>query len=153
MDIRGWLAERSTGEQIVIAVGVGGVALVGLVAVGFVAVALLGTFVLGAVEPEVQQTPQVDFDYDFDREAGTVEILHAGGDSLRAGENTGRVVVTAARPGTDEVVWIGNGNEAAIRAGDRITYQYGEPGTVVQVVWDGPDGEMSAPLGSQQAPA
>ena len=126
-----------------------------MVAITVILAAVIGTFVLG-LGGSISETPTATFSYDFDR-VGTpiVNITHDGGDTLRVGDNTNRVHITStdstAPDGTK--VWASRGGNETLQAGDTYpTYEYGENGSTVRVVWFSLNNDSSATLSSQQSP-
>jgi flagellin-like protein len=122
-----------------------------MVAITVILAAVIGTFVLGLGQ-NVQSTPQASFSFDFDSNASGpfVDITHNGGDTLEVGGNTGIVEISGAGGGGK--VWIASSGDR-ISAGDTKEYQFSDNGSVVRVVWSGPNNESSATLGSQESPA
>jgi flagellin-like protein len=124
-----------------------------MVAITVILAAVIGTFVLGLGQ-NVQSTPQASFNFDFDESVKNVTVTHNGGDALEVGDNTQSVNITG---GNYTHGWLGSGGgynvSDSLSAGDSANpYAYGS-GDTVRVVWLGPNGESSATLGSQEAPA
>ncbi|WP_275883626.1 type IV pilin N-terminal domain-containing protein [Halorhabdus sp. BNX81] len=93
--------------------------------------AILGTFVLG-LGPEEPTAPNAQLDFEAD-DAGAVTISHEGGDMLLQSE------IEIQSPGSVSE-WPGR----EITAGDEITVSGLESGDTIAVIWNSPDGDMSA---------
>ena len=116
-----------------------------MVAITVILAAVIGTFVLGLGQ-NVQSTPSATFDFEFDSDTDNVTVTHNGGDTLVEGDNAQNVNVTA----TTTSDWLAN--ETEISAGDSQNATY-TSGDTVRVIWTGTDGDSSATLGQQDAPA
>jgi len=107
--------------------------------------AVAGSFVLGlggqgGTGSGGQPIPQVSFESEWDRDAGTVTITHVAGDTVRAD----RLSIQDSGPiGTwDELggsAYTTLDGEPAVGAGDTVTVD-ASPGTRYRIVWEGPDG-------------
>ncbi|WP_256301473.1 hypothetical protein [Haloarchaeobius salinus] len=93
----------------------------------------------GSTDSGSQPTaPQVSFDFEYDADAGTVTIAHAGGEAARADLLTvdveGRPTPTQFTDEYDELT-----------AGDGITVDVSgvEQGSVLHIVWTSPDGDAA----------
>ncbi|PSQ16329.1 hypothetical protein BRD00_11630 [Halobacteriales archaeon QS_8_69_26] len=94
-----------------------------------------------------EPTPEVSFEFDYDADAGSVTITHAGGDVLSE-ENTGGL--RYGREGGALHEW-----SLPVSAGDSVTLSPDgglESGDEVLIVWEGPDGEQTELLGSYTVP-
>lgn len=90
-------------------------------------------------------TPSATFEYDYDEGAGTVEIVHNGGDTFQE-ENT-----SALRYGLQG----GSLREwpLPVSAGDGVTFEGEfESGETVVVVWESPEGGRTATVGEYRIP-
>jgi len=126
-----------------------------MVAITVILAAVIGTFVLGLGQ-NVQSTPSASFDFDFDSSNttngnGAVTVTHNGGDTLTQ-DNSNAVSVNTTRSGNaSSYAWLAA--DSRISAGDSAnTLGYSNGGTI-RVIWTGPNGESSATLGQQEAPA
>jgi flagellin-like protein len=116
-----------------------------MVAITVILAAVIGTFVLGLGQ-NVQSTPQASFSFDFDENNNYVIVAHEGGDQL-TDDNTGAVRVTSDSGSAQD--W-----GTPVTAGDTKNYTGTiNGGDTVRVVWNDPNNESSATLGSQDAPA
>lgn len=104
-------------------------------------------------------TPSVNFEYDYDDGAGTLEITHVGGDSFDAE----RVTISGPRAyGHDGNTWdqydAEKGPDSTVAAGDEIVLgggQLGEPldsDFQIELVWESSDGDTTGLLGSTSGP-
>jgi flagellin-like protein len=133
-----------------------------MVAITVILAAVIGTFVLGLGQ-NVQSTPSATFDFDFGTEGSTnvVNVTHNGGDTLTQGDNAQYVNLTSAD--NSSVTWLaasGDGStggleQSSLSAGDTFdTFEYGSTGgQTIRVTWTGTEGESSATLAQQDAPA
>jgi flagellin-like protein len=124
-----------------------------MVAITVILAAVIGTFVLGLGQ-NVQSTPQASFQFDFNETSNLVDVTHNGGDRLEVGDNTDSVLITG---GGTTGTWVGDTttvyNTSSLSAGDTYESYPFSNGDTVRVVWNGPNNESSATLGSQEAPA
>jgi flagellin-like protein len=128
-----------------------------MVAITVILAAVIGTFVLGLGQ-NVQSTPQASFTFDFNTSASTpnVNVTHNGGDRLEVGDNTDSVRLVTSDNG---VTWIGSSGGSIAAGSTYDDFEYAgtgassSDGQTVRVVWNGPNNESSATLGSQEAPA
>jgi flagellin-like protein len=126
-----------------------------MVAITVILAAVIGTFVLGLGDSIQDTSPTASFDFDFNAgNTGTVDISHAGGDTIDAGTNT--VTVTASDGATLQNE-SDSGNEwppGEISAGSSETFDKGSSwsGETVSVNWESSSGGSSATLASDTAP-
>jgi hypothetical protein len=106
-----------------------------------------------------RDTPAVAFSFEYDESAGTVEITHDGGDTVRASELRIRGAGFADAAGADMTGggrWRGSasgeiGDEPAVVAGDRVVV--GVDGDYeLAVVWEREDDGVSATLARDEGP-
>jgi hypothetical protein len=112
----------------------------------FVAVfgAIVGSFVLGLGSSPQARAPQAAFSFDYDADAGVVEITHDAGDTIRASQLSISGSGFANASGADMTgpgTWQGTtsasmGGQPAIAAGDRVTVGFQSDGEL-RVVWEG----------------
>lgn len=108
----------------------------------FVLSAVIGTFVLG-VGSEQTTVPQASFDFDYD--AGTVTVTHAGGDTYDA--DAVEVYVGGERRGT----WSDLAAAQRIEPGSQLRIDDVASGDRIRLVWNGPEGDRSTTVASYQA--
>jgi hypothetical protein len=106
-----------------------------------------------------RDTPAVAFSFDYDESAGTVEITHDGGDTVRASALRIRGAGFADADRADMTSggqWRGSASgeidgESAVVAGDRVLV--GVDGDYeLAVVWEPEDGRVSATLARDEGP-
>jgi len=124
-----------------------------MVAITVILAAVIGTFVLGLGQ-NVQSTPQASFSFDFNDTSQNVTVTHNGGDRLQVGDNTQSVNLTG---GNYTHGWLGDGGgynvSDSLSAGDSSNPYGYDSGNTIRVVWVDANGESSATLGQQEAPA
>lgn len=129
-----------------------------MVAITVILAAVIGTFVLGLGDQVQQTSPNAQFNFDFDNDAGNeaLEVTHDGGDGINTDELFLRGDVQVN--GTD-FSWGANGvSDDVVRAGTGVivntvdtddTYQWDggyQEGDTVRVVWEDADSDRSSTL-------
>lgn len=122
--------------------------------------AVFGSFVLGLGSSQRSPPmPQVSFGFDYDADAGVLEVTHEAGDHARADQLFLRGDGLTSAEGTDMSgpgQWAGTASgttdgQPAVVAGDSVTVGFEADG-VCSVVWESADTDMSAELASFQGP-
>jgi len=98
--------------------------------------AVLGTFVLGFGQQR-QVTPQARFDFEYDADAGAVQVQHTGGDTFNRDNTAGLQVTVDGQPRTAFPL--------PVSAGDAVTVD-ADSGATVAVVWTAPGGNTRQTL-------
>lgn len=94
----------------------------------------------GGSSPDV---PQVAWGFDYDRDAGALEITHEGGDTVRSGD-----LVVLVETDDQRTLQPFDGD---VSAGDRATVEI-QPNATVSVVWGTRDGEQRSVLARWEGP-
>lgn len=93
------------------------------------------------------RAPQISFTFDHDGQAGTVTVVHDGGDAVAAAALLVRV------DGTPTDTQFGDRYEE-VAAGDRVTVDVSDAsaGAPLRVIWESDDGRSAATLGKFRLP-
>ena len=118
-----------------------------MVAITVILAAVIGTFVLGLGQ-NVQSTPSASFDFDF-ASNNSVNITHNGGDTISSED----AIAVSVNSSNDSASWLAAESDGEISAGDTAPIVGHEDDDTVRVIWEDPNGESSATLGQQDAPA
>ena len=115
-----------------------------MVAITVILAAVIGSFVLNLGGNLDNNTPQANFEYDYNQTATTVNITHTSGDSI---DNS--TISISESGSTDDINVVSSGT---ITAGTEVANGDYESGETIRVVFTSQDGESSATLAQSTAP-
>ena len=128
-----------------------------MVAVTVVLAAVIASFVFGIGDDLGEPAPNAQIEFDYDDDTGEVFVVHTGGDAIPENSEldfTGDGDVNFDQPDNNinEEEGVGVVQPGGVTAGDVIGSGTLDNGEEERLVWQAPDGDNSATLGTFEAP-